>query len=380
MTPGSPRRARRAAAAARAGRRPAAPSRAPGAGARSCGRARPCARWPSGSSPCRFKSWIMTISPSLTTCTLSRSSSGRSGGRSRPPPAFGGMPPRAGAPALRTGEFSGSSAFSVQGGMMRDDEGVATLGVHRSAFRGHHARQVPATLAARRPDRRAQPYRARSADHRGPGQGARRRVSPMRAPLASGPQPLPPPSPRSAMAGSLDRGAPAPAPLPLRHARLPAPDLRRAFGPGRAAVPAPSPTAGRDAPLPGARRGRRARSPGRGASRHAEERRHGGSRAVRAMALPEVAAPRVVGIDDWAWRRGHAYGTLVTGLERRRPVALLSDRQAERRGGVARGLPERRGGRPRPCRRLRPVACAGARPRPGRSQAAGISCATSATR
>ena len=47
------------------------------------------------------------------------------------------------------------------------------------------------------------------------------------------------------------------------------------------------------------------------------------------MALPQVAEPRVVGLDDWAWRRGHAYGTLVVDLERRRPVALLPDRRAE---------------------------------------------------
>ena len=52
-------------------------------------------------------------------------------------------------------------------------------------------------------------------------------------------------------------------------------------------------------------------------------------RAVRAMMPPETGEPKVVGLDDWAWRRGHTHGTLVVDLERRRPVALLPDRQAE---------------------------------------------------
>jgi transposase len=35
----------------------------------------------------------------------------------------------------------------------------------------------------------------------------------------------------------------------------------------------------------------------------------------------------VIGIDDWAWRRNQRYGTIVCDLERRKTIALLSDRE-----------------------------------------------------
>jgi transposase len=50
---------------------------------------------------------------------------------------------------------------------------------------------------------------------------------------------------------------------------------------------------------------------------------------VRVAELESHPSPRVVGIDDWAWRRGQRYGTIVCDLERRRVIDLLPDRRAE---------------------------------------------------
>lgn len=51
-------------------------------------------------------------------------------------------------------------------------------------------------------------------------------------------------------------------------------------------------------------------------------------RVVRARAPQAKPVSRVIGIDDWAWKRGHRYGTIVCDLERREIIDLLPDREA----------------------------------------------------
>ena len=51
-------------------------------------------------------------------------------------------------------------------------------------------------------------------------------------------------------------------------------------------------------------------------------------RSVRSGASGVIASPRIIGIDDWAWKKGHRYGTIVCDLERRQVIDLLPDREA----------------------------------------------------
>jgi transposase len=51
-------------------------------------------------------------------------------------------------------------------------------------------------------------------------------------------------------------------------------------------------------------------------------------RVLRHMASPPEVTPRILGVDEWAYRRGKKYGTILVDLERSVPVDLLADQSA----------------------------------------------------
>jgi len=58
-------------------------------------------------------------------------------------------------------------------------------------------------------------------------------------------------------------------------------------------------------------------------------------RLVQTAPIPDVAPPQIIGVDEWAWRRGQRYGTILVNLENHHVIDLLPERSAE---SVARWL------------------------------------------
>lgn len=63
-------------------------------------------------------------------------------------------------------------------------------------------------------------------------------------------------------------------------------------------------------------------------------------RRVRHLPTPAYPPPEIIGLDDWAWRKGHRYGTIVVDLERGCPIDVLEDRLIDTVAHWLQGHPE----------------------------------------
>jgi transposase len=63
-------------------------------------------------------------------------------------------------------------------------------------------------------------------------------------------------------------------------------------------------------------------------------------RRMRTRACPEPSSVRILGIDDWSWKKGVTYGSILVDLESHKPIELLPDRTASTAEAWLRAHPE----------------------------------------
>src|SRR6266568_1101347 len=63
-------------------------------------------------------------------------------------------------------------------------------------------------------------------------------------------------------------------------------------------------------------------------------------RRMRTVSIPPLSSVRVLGIDDWSWKKGVSYGTILVDLELRKAIEILPDRSTETVEAWLRAHPE----------------------------------------
>jgi len=63
-------------------------------------------------------------------------------------------------------------------------------------------------------------------------------------------------------------------------------------------------------------------------------------RLIRAAPCPDPGQPTIIGLDDWAYKRGRRYGTIVCDLEGQRAIDLLPERSAASTSAWLEGQPQ----------------------------------------
>jgi len=63
-------------------------------------------------------------------------------------------------------------------------------------------------------------------------------------------------------------------------------------------------------------------------------------RRMRARSCPAPSSVRILGMDDWSWKKGVTCGTILVDLELRKPIEILADRTAETSEAWLRRHPE----------------------------------------
>jgi len=53
------------------------------------------------------------------------------------------------------------------------------------------------------------------------------------------------------------------------------------------------------------------------------------TRMAQNQLLPEIKQPRVLGVDDWAYRKGVSYGTILIDMETSKPIDILPSREGK---------------------------------------------------